>query len=330
MMCDSSRPLVSVLIPVYKTERFIGRCIASIIKQDYRPLQVVLVDDCGGDNAMTIACEMLTDVEGITLTKVFHDKNCGVTTARRHSLEHAEGDYLLFLDSDDYWDAPGNVSHIIQEMLSDPDLDVVVTDYFADYPKRIKYMRVDCPSTSQATAKCLLQGHMPSFLWNKCFKKDSFLKYAGKFVDGVKLWEDFMVLVPFFANPIKLKYIHYSFVHYEQGNENSLIHTMDAGTLEKIIEAIRYCEQMIPNKAIYEEDIKCAYISAKAHVMQNVPLKDYSSILEVYKELDCYNMKRVAPLYSKVIFALQRKKSTRYLGFILNELILRWKYILRH
>ena len=91
-------PLVSIVIPVYKTEAYLRSCVASAVRQTYTSLEVILVDDGSPDNCPAICDELAAADERII---VIHQQNGGLSAARNTGIEKASGDYILFLDSDD-------------------------------------------------------------------------------------------------------------------------------------------------------------------------------------------------------------------------------------
>lgn len=93
---------VSIIIPVYNTSNCLEKCIDSVIKQTYRNIQIILVDDGSTDNSGAI-CD--TYANGYERIKVVHQNNSGVSTARNRGIEAAEGKYIMFVDSDDYIDS---------------------------------------------------------------------------------------------------------------------------------------------------------------------------------------------------------------------------------
>lgn len=93
------KPRISVIVPVYKAEKFMSRCIDSILNQTYRPLEVILVDDGSPDSSGQI-CERYKNMDD--RVKVIHQKNAGVSAARNAGLDIASGNYITFVDSDDY------------------------------------------------------------------------------------------------------------------------------------------------------------------------------------------------------------------------------------
>ena len=92
-------PLISIIVPVYNVEKFIDCCINSIISQTYENFELILVDDGSPDN-----CPVICDTWGKkdTRIKVFHKSNGGLSDARNFGIKYAKGDYITFIDSDDF------------------------------------------------------------------------------------------------------------------------------------------------------------------------------------------------------------------------------------
>ena len=91
--------LVSIIVPVYKTERYLSRCLRSILAQDYQELDIILVDDGSPDNS-GVLCDELAQTDA--RIQVIHKKNGGLSSARNAGIKAAKGDYICFIDSDDY------------------------------------------------------------------------------------------------------------------------------------------------------------------------------------------------------------------------------------
>lgn len=103
-------PTISVIIPVYKTEKYIHKCLDSVLNQTYKNLEVILVDDGSPDNCPVICDEYAQKDSRI---KVFHKENGGLSSARNLGLDNMTGDYVSFVDSDDYIE-----SDMIETMLN--------------------------------------------------------------------------------------------------------------------------------------------------------------------------------------------------------------------
>src|SRR5699024_10679179 len=91
---------ISVIIPVYNTEEFIEKCIESVINQSYNDIEIILINDCSTDNSLQKISNLQKEYSNITIFNF--DNNRGVGAARNHGINHATGDYIYFLDSDDY------------------------------------------------------------------------------------------------------------------------------------------------------------------------------------------------------------------------------------
>ena len=94
-------PKISVIVPVYKAEGFLSRCVESILGQSYHNIELLLIDDGSPDNS-GIICDDYASIDN--RVRVFHKKNGGVSSARNCGLDNASGDLIFFCDSDDWID----------------------------------------------------------------------------------------------------------------------------------------------------------------------------------------------------------------------------------
>lgn len=117
--------LVSVIIPVYKTEKYLEECISSVLEQDYQNIEVILVDDGSPDNCPSICENYAEKCENI---QVIHQENKGAGAARNRGMESAGGEYLLFVDSDDCLDGKSVVRKLV-EKAEEEQADIVTGNY---------------------------------------------------------------------------------------------------------------------------------------------------------------------------------------------------------
>ncbi|MEJ5268097.1 MAG: glycosyltransferase family 2 protein [Bacteroidales bacterium] len=93
---------VSIIIPVYNVEPYIERCLLSVLNQTYNNIEIILIDDCGSDNSIDIAIELIKKYKAENRTKIiFHECNKGLSAARNSGINASTGEYIYFLDSDD-------------------------------------------------------------------------------------------------------------------------------------------------------------------------------------------------------------------------------------
>ena len=116
-------PLVSVIVPAYNAERFIEDTIASVLAQDYSPLELILVDDGSTDNTLDIL-KKYEHLDQVKILQHINGKNKGVSTTRKLGIDHANGKFIAFLDADDLF-FPSKISKEVEILLEDPSLVLV-------------------------------------------------------------------------------------------------------------------------------------------------------------------------------------------------------------
>lgn len=122
---------ISVIVPVYNAETYLPQCIESILKQDYEDLELLLVDDGSSDKSVQICEEYGRRSEKI---RVLAQKNSGVSAARNKGIENAKGDYIVFVDADDYLPESFVLSHMVAKM---DEADILVGDYMRLWNDRL-------------------------------------------------------------------------------------------------------------------------------------------------------------------------------------------------
>ena len=115
---------ISIIIPVYNTEKYIKECIESIIKQTYKNIEIIIVNDGSTDNSVNIIKDYQKKYKRI---KVINQKNKGPSAARNNGIKHSEGDYILFVDSDD-WIEENMVEKMINS-INNKETDLIICSY---------------------------------------------------------------------------------------------------------------------------------------------------------------------------------------------------------
>lgn len=128
----SKEPLISVIVPVYKVEEYLDRCVDSIINQTYKNLEIILVDDGSPDN-----CPKMCDgyAKKDKRIKVIHKKNGGLSDARNIGIDNSKGDYLTFIDSDDYVEL--NYIEFLYNLMVKYDADISMGKQYVRYSNKV-------------------------------------------------------------------------------------------------------------------------------------------------------------------------------------------------
>lgn len=127
----SKDPLISVIIPVYKVENYLDKCVKSVVNQTYKNLEIILVDDGSPDNCPKM-CDKWDKKDN--RIKVIHKKNGGLSDARNKGIDIAKGDYITFIDSDDY--VENNYVEFLYKNLVYNNADISMGKHYIKYPNK--------------------------------------------------------------------------------------------------------------------------------------------------------------------------------------------------
>lgn len=178
---------LSVIVPVYNVEKHLKRCIDSIIKQTYKDFELILVDDGSTDNSPKICDEFCKQDKRI---KVIHKENGGVSSARNAGLDIAEGDYISFIDSDDYIEVD-MFKKLIQRIIENS-ADIAQCNFkvVCENEKGLKnkvYKEVKVADRYSALNESV-DVPFSNVVWNKIYKKE--ILSGIKFNENIKRFED--------------------------------------------------------------------------------------------------------------------------------------------
>ena len=135
-MSDNNE-LISIIVPIYNVQKYLDRCMKTLLNQTYRNIEIILVDDESPDECPKM-CEEYTKID--QRVKVIHKKNGGLGFARNSGLEIAQGKYIIFVDSDDY--VTENMCHLLYEAAKKYEADVVYGGIFYADGEKIKESKV--------------------------------------------------------------------------------------------------------------------------------------------------------------------------------------------
>lgn len=190
------KPLISVIVPVYNVKKYVEKCLDSILRQKYKNLDIVVVDD-GSDDGSSEICDNLEKKD--KRVRVFHKKNGGLSDARNFGLRKAKGDIVMFVDSDDFVNE--DFVGAMLESMKKNNADVVVCGYNDIVPNE------ENMSGGEAAVRLLTHHeNVDTVTWNKMFKKDLFIKNEIWFPVGKK-HEDTLTTYKLLAKAKKVSYI---------------------------------------------------------------------------------------------------------------------------
>ena len=196
-MNKDTSSLVSIIIPFYNVENYIRRCLLSIYSQDYMDVEVILVDDGSTDNSVEIVKDIIAR-NSIYKSILISKANGGQSSARNEGLKHVNGEYIWFIDSDDYIE-PGSISLLVKTMQEHPQADICCfRNYFYDgQEQRLSgnnFILSEITNKDVILKDVFLGKNIKVALWNKLFKSQLLLDNKIHFLEGV-INEDYLFII---------------------------------------------------------------------------------------------------------------------------------------
>ena len=276
----------SIIIPVYNTEKYLEKCLDSIINQSYQNMEIIVVNDGSTDNSKDILSFYHNKYP--KLINVYNLTNKGVSAARNYGISKASGDYFIFIDSDDYLE-PDLLSNVNKNIVDNVDI-IRFNFNRVNNTKTISYKvnTFDLLNGKEAFNSLISDGEI-AIIWSYAFRKEFWLEHDFKFIEGI-YHEDFALIPLIIRSASKVSSIAYVGYNYVI-RENSIMTTKDN---KKIIKKANDMLIAFDNlKSNYKEDkVFQSYVANatidKAKTLSGSDLKKYIKELkkrQIYKYL---------------------------------------------
>ena len=248
---------VSIVIPVYNVEKYLDKCIKSVLKQTHENLEIIMVDDGSTDNSGKIADSYLDKDSRI---KVIHKKNEKVSVARNTGIDAATGEYVCFADADDYL-LPDYVEYLLK-LAVENDADVALTkDMFTTFhPNQVDGDQIRIKTPEQATID-ILTYNLPIGVYCKIFKRE-FLGKEIRFVPHIYIGEGFNFNTMAFQRANKVVEGNRRVYFYRRDNPTSATTKFSLDKWENAIYAI---ENIHKDFILHSESLETAWNYANWH-----------------------------------------------------------------
>ena len=284
---SQEKALISLIIPVYKVEKYLEKCIQSVINQTYENLQIILVDDGSPDNCGKICDEYAKKDHRI---EVIHKSNGGLSDARNKGLEIAKGEYIGFVDSDDYIEA--DMYEVLYNLLKQYNADVSICNFYTVSQGKISIKNADNGINEynriEILKEILLDKNIQSYAWNKLYKKELFdeIKYhIGKKYEDIGTT---FYLLEKCNKVVVTGKSEYYYINRQDSIVNNVTESTITDYIELIMQRYDYIEENIKELSSYNKD----YLKRILKTAE----KDIKSLNEVGD----YTKKKYEELYNKV------------------------------
>lgn len=212
-------PKISVIVPVYKAEEYLHRCVDSILAQTFQDFEVLLIDDGSPDRSGGICDEYARKDRRV---RVFHKENGGVSLARQCGMDHAQGEYTIHADPDD-WVEPTMLEELYKKA-KEEDADMVICDFYEERKNKTVYIRQQPSTLDHETVLCELFQQLHGSCCNKLVRRACYKEFGVRFPEELSYCEDLFVNTCLLSHSMVVVYLPKAFYHYDQyTNGESLV-----------------------------------------------------------------------------------------------------------
>ena len=292
------QPLISIIIPVYKVEKYLDRCLESVVNQTYRNLEIILVDDGSPDSCPTMCDEWAKKDPRI---KVIHKENNGVSSARNVALDIVNGDYIGFVDSDDY------IETIMYDELMKAAIkfnaDVTLCDFTVNDINDEMNKKSENIPVIEALKQVVSGDYKYGVLWNKLFKSTVIKNIR---MPDLICSEDMVFNYYALNNSERIVSLSAKLYHYSQNDESTVHKGFGKGAFQAISAReiiLNDCnDKVIKEYALYGYIVSC-YFVLNDSVKNNM-------FFDKFNELRALILSNKEQIYESKLFSLRIKLKT--------------------
>ena len=294
---------VSVIVIAYNAEKYIKRCMDSLLTQTFRNFEIVAVNDGSTDNTLKILEKYAAQDNRV---KIISKPNGGVASARQAGIDAAIGEYTIHADSDDFVEP--DMLECMYKKAVEENADMVIADYIAIRPHGEEYCSQKPRSLENESLFCQMFRELHGSLCNKLIRRECYQKYNVRFVPEMNCSEDQFVVMSLLSKEIKVTYLNRAFYHYDKSqNSTSITNDWHSIPVEQRLlffgEIEHFVDSDIKRKYFYN------YIAAIAY--------DYCSAKKEF----CPNYRQAFGLWKDKIASSGFSKKKKFIIFLyLNNL----------
>ena len=294
---------ISVIVPVYGVERYIERCVRSLFGQTMTEgVEFIFINDCTKDRSIELLTSIIGEYPQVrSRVKIInHLRNRGLAAARQTGLTAAQGEYILHLDSDDYFES--DMLEVMYGVALDKEADVVVSDFFMSFKDGDVYQECPLYDSKESMFKSIIapwrygNKTVGSSVWNKLIKRSICMEHNINSIEGINYGEDFIVISQILYYAVGITKVDRAFVHYNQQNIRSYTHNKSASNMRQRLKSTNVIADFLSvDSTVYNDvfDERRSYELLIA--ISNCNLKDQRHFLQLYPWLDYEKHRHLVP-----------------------------------
>lgn len=244
-------PKISVIVPVYNTEKYLRRCVDSILAQTFTDFELLLIDDGSTDSSGAICDEY---AQKDSRVRVFHKENGGVSSARNLGLNKAKGEYIAFVDGDDW--ISSDMYESLLNKIKNEEADIVYCDFFFVYANdTLEYRNLNQSDDRISFIKKYMTTGWTS-MCNMLINRNLFFKWDLEFIENICVCEDFNLSVKLYFYAERIAKVDKCLYYYNRINENSTLHNYTKDVMLNEMECYNDIQAFFERKGVLTYFIK--------------------------------------------------------------------------
>lgn len=295
---------ISVIIPMFNVEYVMDRCLSSIAAQKMERVEYLFIDDCSTDATVAKLSDWIERQKTTALAVyrlIRHQSNQGVAAARNTGLEQANGEYIYYVDADDYIE-PDTLQTLFRNA-EEKKLDIVGCEWFLSFQQNERHMIQPEVASGEELFRKMTQGTMRWNLWLFLVRRTLYEEHQIRFIPQMNMGEDMMVMLKLSLHADKVAICHRPFYHYVQTNTGSLTKSYQK-SIPQLTANIKEVENYLIT--IGRTDLReCVYslqLNVKLPFLISSKTSDYKIWLNWFSEANKYiDRNSDNPFYTRMI-----------------------------
>ena len=267
-------------MPIYKVEQYLEKTLDSIFTQTYPYLDYVFVDDCSPDSSLQVLVNTISKhhIDEVRYTIISHVQNEGIAVSRNDCLTHAKGDYVFFVDSDD-WIEKNAVEQMVSATNSG-EVDIVGCDFMKDFRfGQTTYHLENYGVTCVDYLKKCINYDIATVLWKLLIRRRLFMNFS---ISPINIGEDYIISIKLFYYAKSFVSLNKAFYHYVQYNQNRLSFQC-LRSINDHIKCVEEVERFLKEKNFLDADLQQRLLLRKFNIKSNFVLNKKLQNENLYK-----------------------------------------------
>ena len=267
---------LSVVIPIYGVEKYIARCVQSVLEQDYAAKELILVDDSSPDRSMAVVSSLLAQYPQTEVHIIHHPHNRGLAAARKTGIEAATGEYIVSVDGDDCL-APHALTEIAAKAV-ETQADIIRINAYFDWINTHRLYRGPWSSDAQTYCRYLLSGYTLPSMWLHVVKRSLYEQTGIYPTEGIDIGEDYLLMPRLCRMAHRIAYVDQGLYYYNQANSGSYMHRCSETYIRHLTQAMQALTVFFSDEIAFSDALHAGQWLKKTELMMRVARTDYDLV----------------------------------------------------